>query len=591
MRLRSLLPAPAALAASAATALLLCAAPARADCTIPDYAAAADPRLAGAPPCEEIERFSIQTPRGPRQVRMIRDRLLPGDWVEPVALTRTAIARAAETLRALGRGTVPDLLVLLTGLQPAETPPDPGDAEAVEADRLSFKEGVADGRSGEECLLVVYPGNTRESEFGFVVAHEFFHCVQYAMAAAQMNARGDGRPDLWWVEGMAEWFANRAHPGSDASARYLARFDRRTPDSPIVEADYDGFVFWSWYAREWGGAAVLDYLPRAPDGGREAQLGAAATIVAEDRWQRFVEDYLDRALRYPDARRLPVSPEPGETVLFTETTSRTLEAPQLALFRADLVFTCGRWTLETEDRAGSFKVRDPGEPGAWQELPETLEIEPGRERRFRLGGIGPHDRGFRVTLRATRDEESRGGCLCGRFSERQEVARDSCLVGTWALASGGGHAWLDRNLKRIQRESGTWASYQSSVSTEAGRELTIGADGRYHYGLNEVERSEEAFTEKGDRYASRIRGGSGGVGFWSTREGMLNVCALSEGSGAVAEIDIKGEVMTLDLPGYLSDHLYSGGYHYSCGGGELQLRHIAIPGAPEPMEWVYRRVE
>ncbi|MEX2632269.1 MAG: hypothetical protein WD341_20245 [Tistlia sp.] len=585
-----------AAAVAAAFCLLAPAGPARADCSVPGYAAAADHRFEGWPPCDELDSFNVQTPRGPRQVRMIGDRNLPSDWHEPVRLTREAIVRSADTLREIGSGTVPNLLVLITGLLPSETPPDPSDPEAVAADRRTRQEGVADGRSGEECLLVVYPGNVEARDLGFVVAHEFFHCVQYALARPQMTARDDGRPDEWWVEGSAEWFANLAYPESDASASWLTDLDSLTPDRALSEAAYEAFAFWSWYAREWSPAAVLEYLPRTPTaGGAGAQLQAAAQMIAEDRWLAFVRDYLDRQLRYPDARRLPVSPRPGETFLWTETGEEQLEGERLALYRSNLVFTCGKWRIESEEAEGVWKVRKPDRPGDWQELPERLEVEPGKEERYLLGGVGPGEEGFRLTVTATREAESEADCPCDDFAETARARgsrRDACLVGTWQLASGGLVEWLDRALKDVHRSSGSFASYDSETDAEdEGRRLFLGADGRYHYGTSTVSRREEAFTEKGDRFASHVEGLSGGAGYWATREGMLEVCAASEASGAVATLELKEEVMTLELPGYLSEHLYSGGYHYSCGGGALALRHLEIPGTPTPMEWHYRKVD
>ncbi|SMF64745.1 hypothetical protein SAMN06265365_12317 [Tistlia consotensis] len=568
------------------------AAAARADCTIPGYAADAEPRLGGSASCDDIATFNIQTPRGPRQVHMVRDQTIRDDWAVPVETTRMAIERSAETLREIGRGTVPNLLVVVTGLLPSATAPDPRDPEAVEADRRSFAEGVADGRSGDECLILVYPGNVAEEELDVMVAHEFFHCVQYALAPEQMRGRRAGRPDDWWVEGSAEWFANLAYPERDASASYLPAYDKRTPDHPIVDSSYDAFVFWSWYGRSWGPAAVLNYLHLAPDGGKAAQLDAAAEVIDREHWQEYLQDYLDRDLLYPDARRLPVNPKPGESFLWTEDATRSLKGERLALYRADLIFTCGRWTIETRDEVGGWKVRDPAETGGWRELPERIEVEAGEEKRFRLGGIGLTDEGFRLTIQATRDEAGREACGCGGYRERTRGAdHDSCLVGTWRLTSGGLNEWLATQLEAIERASGTWASYDTETTADdEGRKLTVGGDGRYHYGVSTIGTTTDAYTEKGDHYGSRIRASGGGAGYWSTKNGILDVCALSEASAGTAELILKDERMTVRLPQYFSEHLYSAGYVYDCSEGHLHLRIARMPGAPAPMEWDYEKV-
>lgn len=571
---------------------------ARADCSVPGYANSADPRLAGYPPCDEVETFNIQTPRGPRQVSIIRDRHMPADWHEPNGLVRQGIIRSAETLRAIGRGTVPNLVVLITGLQPREELPDPDDREAVAADERTFHEGVANGRSGDECLIVVFPGNTGRAALGFTVAHEFFHCVQYALVHDQMTVDGGFSVNRWWVEGTAEWFANLAYPDSNASARYIPRFDDRTPYEPFFVANYDAFIYWSWYSREWGDAQVLRYLPLTPvSSDAAAQKHAAAEMIVPERWLEFVQAYLDRELRYPDGRRIAVDPEPGETHLWTDTAEQDLAAETLLFHRATLIFTCGKWTIETQGEEGEWEVRDPEEPGAWTKLPEELDVEPGKEKRFLLGAVGLTEAGFRLTIRATREQESEEACLCGRFVEQARAegggaGRDSCLVGTWQLTSGGLNEWLNRAVSQAQRDSGTWASYDSDTEAEEeGRRLIIGEDGRYHYGASSIGWSQEATTEKGDRYASRIRSVGGGAGFWTTKDGMLNVCAASESSGATAELQFKDEHMTVELPNFLSEHLYSGAYYYECSGATLSLRHTEVPRTPFPMEWSYRRVE
>lgn len=582
----------------AAAFWILAAGPARA-CTVPDYAGGADPRLAGWQPCEELGTFNIQTPRGHRQVRMIADRNLPADWHEPARLVREAIVRSADTLREIGRGTVPNLLVLITGLLPSEEIPDPEDAEATAADRLTFMEGVANGRSGDQCLLVVYPANIEALYLRFVVAHEFFHCVQYALAGPQMAARDDDRPDRWWVEGTAEWFANLAYPELDASARYVARFDERTPDRSFTETAYDAFIYWSWYARQWSPADVLNFLTLTPTaGGEAAQKRAAMEMISDERWLTFVQDYLDRRVLYPDARRIPVVPREGEGLLWTESGEKRLEGERLALYRANLIFTCGDWTLESEGEEGLWKVRKLDEPGNWTELPERLEIAPGEEERFLLGGIGTGEEGFRLTIEATQEEDSREPCLCGDFERRNRGAergggRDSCLVGTWKLASGGLVEWLDRALAQVHRESGDFASYSSETTAdESGRRLFIAEDGRWHYGANAVTRSEEAYNERGDRFASRLEAASGGAGYWATAGEILEICAVSEASGGHAELETPDGTMSMELPQYFTEHLYSGGFRYRCSAGSLHLEpHPGVPGIPSPMEWHYSKVE
>jgi len=565
--------------------LALAPAAARADCSIPSYAADADARLAGWPVCHELDLFFIETPAGRRQVRMIGDQHLPHGWHEPDWPVRRGIERAAETLLEIGSGRVGNLLVLITGLLPETA----GEGEADE------EEGWDNARTalredGEECLIAVFPGATGRWDLAYVLAHEFFHCVQAGVAPEQIRAHFRGQPSHWWVEGSANWFAKRAVPENEAPAAHeVGVFDRHSPERSLTALSYEATPFFFWYARERGEAAIVELPRRMPTGGgAAAQRRDAAALLAPEAWLRFVQDYLDGEIRYPDGRRLPSRPREGEGHLWSDSARRSLEAEALLLHRATLVFTCGRWTIATAGERGEWAVRD-AEGGDWGELPETLELGPGEEKRFLLGALGPERPGFRLTIDARRDDDPLD-CNCGReLSRLQTAPRDRCLVGNWRLVSGGGHDWLDEQLRIIERASGTWDSYESeTASAEEGRLLTITADGRYLYSENAVRWNTTA-VHRGDLFRRFVEGYSAGAGLWSTPEGHLELCALSEASRAVAVIELpNSDPFRVELPGYMTDHLMGGAYGYDCSESELRLHH-PLPGSPA-IEWTYRRV-
>lgn len=547
-------------------------------CTIPDYAGEADDRLAGVTECEEIDQFTIDTPVGTRRVRVIADGAIPAGFTEPFPLVREGIERAASALRTMGNGRVDDLIVVVSGLLP--DPDASGGPTTVH--------GVANAPYADECLIIVYPGNSGAPDLGFATAHEFFHCVQYATATDQMAAFEVGQPSEWWVEGTAEWFANLAYQGATNSHGRVLGFDENSPEKPLTWlTDSDGaVVFFFWYGEKYGYSAMVPFMQSmATSGAWVEEMNELANELSPDEAQHLVQDYLDRQIRQPGGRGIPSEPREGQTFIFAEEhQTEEMRADRLTLHRAKLIFTCGTWTVQVSGENGKWAVSEGS--GAWERLPLTIEVPPGEEKRYRLGAIGTADDGFTLTLTASR-EDREGRCRCEMPTPETVARLDQCLVGEWLLLSGGGHEWLDRQLSMIQQSSGTWDSYESET-TEGNRILVIRRDGLYEYENATAARSVHA-TRKDKTYSSRIQGVSAGVGTWETKGGELITCAISETSSATAELVMDGNPMHVDLPGYISEHLYSGGYGYSCSDAALTLRFRDMGTLSEPMVWNYNR--
>ncbi len=545
-------------------------------CTIPDYAAEADSRLTGE--CDEIERFTIATPSGSRRVRIIGDSAMPDGFTEPYPLVRQGIERAAAALRTIGTGQVDNLVVLVSGLLPDSDDPD----------GPTSVHGVAHAVYVDECLMIVYPGNAGSRELGFATAHEFFHCVQYATASDQMDAFLAGQPSDWWVEGTAEWFANLAYRGTGNSDERVRSFDETSPDMALTSlSDSDGaVVFFFWYGENHGYPAIVSLMPTmATSAGEARERSALASLLPPDGFQALAQDYLDREIRQPGSRAIPSAPEDGASIIWVDDNQvEEIEADQLVLHRAELIFTCGTWTVQLSDEEGEWAVSQ--EPGEWSRLPARIEVPAGEDKRFRLGAMGPGEDGFHVTIAATRADEE-GRCRCKKPTEAEAARLDQCLVGRWELVSGGGNEWLDQQLNMIEQSSGTWDSYESNT-TAGNRMLTVSRDGLYEYRNASATRTVHA-TKKDDVFESRIEGVSAGIGTWTARSDLLVTCAISETSGATAELNLDGSIMRMDLPGYLTEHLYSGGYTYVCSDTQLTLRFRDMGTLPEPMVWQYER--
>ncbi len=544
-------------------------------CTIPDYAAQADSRLTGD--CTEVERFTIDTPSGSRRVRIIGDSAMR-DITEPYPLVREGIERAAAALNEIGAGQVDNLVVLVSGLLPDPDAPD----------GLTSIHGVAHAVYVGECLIIVYPGNAGARQLGFATSHEFYHCVQYATAPNQMNAFLSGQPGHWWVEGTAEWFANLAYRGTGNSDERVEGFDHASPEMALTSlSDKQGaVVFFFWYGEENGYPAIVSLMPQmAAAGGEAEERRKLAGLLPPDGFQGLVQDYLDREIRQPGGRAIPSKPQDGDSIIWVEDNQvEEIEAAQLVLHRAELVFTCGTWTIELSDEEGRWAVSR--ERGEWARLPATIEVPAGEEERFRLGAMGAGEDGFHVTIAAMR-QDAEDGCLCVDSTKGAAAELDQCLVGSWELVSGGGNEWLDRQLNLINKMSGDWDHYESET-TAGNRMLTIRRDGLYEYSNASAERTELGI-KKDKVFRSRIRGVSAGVGTWKIEQDLLLTCAISATSSATADLDLGGGGIHMDLPGYLTEHLYSGGYAYSCSDTQLTLRFHDLGVFPAPMVWEYER--
>lgn len=550
---------------------------ARADCSIPATATVIDARLEAGGACDEVDAFSIDTPAGTRQVRILRDSRLPPRWREPAALTRRGVEQAAAALNRIGSGRVTDLVILMTGLMADE---------ATETRRDHYQGLALQDTPADECLMVVYPAAAGEEVFAFMVAHEFFHCVQYATAPDQMDGFRAGVPARWWVEGTAEWFANLAFPNSDLSATFLARFDEHSSGRPLIEMGYEATAFFFWYAEERGHRSIIDLMSRMPTfGGADWQARAAGDLLPPADWLSFAQAHLDGGIRYPDGRAIPAAPSDGEMIVWIDSARHSLRADQLVLHRATLVLTCGEWTIAPAGESGTWAVRD--EAGSWSSLPASLTIEPGDEKRYLLAAMVRSDEGFRLAIDARQDGAE--GCACRLDAAARRGERDMCLVGRWRFVSGGLHETLDQKVAEVERASGIWDSYESDTSSgKAGRELTISEDGRYGYSGHTATWTREAMHGD-ERFASRVEGESSGAGSWSTSGTRLDLCQISRAAHATVVMELPNETVRMDMSDHFPDHPLGGTYEYDCSPTQLRLSH---PTSPLPdLDWVYRRVD
>ena len=206
-----------------------------ADCAAAGFLGGVDDRMVGvALPCDEAVRFTIETPGGTRQVRIVYSTsdLSPG-LLGFVADIRRGIETAAAMLRAIGEGDTADITIWASALASPED-----DIGVTGATALPL------GAIGSECVISLYSGG----DSAYVAAHEFFHCVQYAT----VGTKSLSRESTWWVEGSAEWFASSVFPGGNASDADVATFDSISVDVSLTAMVQESVVFFFWLDENFG---------------------------------------------------------------------------------------------------------------------------------------------------------------------------------------------------------------------------------------------------------------------------------------------------------------------------------------------------
>jgi len=510
-----------------------------ADCAAPGYLSGVDDRMASTGlACDEAVRFTIETPGGTRQVRIVYSTadLAPG-LLRGVGDIRDGVERAAAALRSIGQGTTADITIWASDL-------------AAPEDELGRTDAVARpiDAAGSECVIAMYRG----SDTPFVIAHEFFHCVQYATVGEKTHRASSS----WWAEGSAEWFANFTVPGRAHSDGDVGAFDSVSPNTPLTSMAQEAVVFFFWLSKTFGPSMVMAVMEAMPDAGEAAQQDALAGLLSDQDLREFAEDYLDRLIAQPDGRIIPSNPMEGDIYVWDDSTEHDLEADRFVLGRFQLEFACGDWSIERREEEGVWRVSLDEDP--WEDLPERLSISGPDPDTYRVAAFGTDPQGFRVTIEATRNP-----CLQCETTPVDDEAL-SCLVGRWQLASGG----YGEQIERALRASG---QFESIEYPNLESELVISRDGTFEFPGPPEGYNAEVRTPGGDLVVGFGTLAMASNGQWSVDGDTLHMCQNPHR----AEIDL-----TIVNPDGDSGRLRTGGgppgavqrsRDFTCGGGGLTL--------------------
>lgn len=272
--------------------------------------------------------------------------------------------------------------------------------------------GSLQSRGRHVCNLAIYkvPAAVSTEEFVFTLAHEIFHCVQYETwdEKAELDAA------TWWVEGSAEYFANLALPGTGSSNGHAAAFDHGILDQSMVDLAYANVVFFAWLGQTGGAGAIPELIGAMPStGGLNDQLAALATVVPDDRWKAFTEDYLSGRVHLPGGTEIPAPDAIRGFVDFPDSPDVDYRADAYRIDRIDMTFARDH-TFQLNDAPAGLITGAKGPEGGYDPLPDSIDTCDGQKRyRHYATTTAPAGPG-----RLTVEEPELGPGAC-------------CLTGTW----------------------------------------------------------------------------------------------------------------------------------------------------------------
>ncbi|RIX44202.1 MAG: hypothetical protein D3M94_16010 [Rhodocyclales bacterium GT-UBC] len=244
------------------------------------------------------------------------------------------------------------------------------------------------GLSDPGCPVLLYQSARFASErLTRTLAHELFHCMQYATWPGKTS----NDAFLWWAEGSAEWFEDFAfpelRPHSDLEG-WVRSFRTDSIHRSLLQMQYQNVVFFSWLTR----ARIVDFLAQMAGVGESPAAGASRAL-SEDGYMSFARDYVDGRIVTPSGLAVQGDEFGAQVPTLGRTTGVQGRDPPIErrdidrflLFRGKVIFTGGDY--QPSAAFGSHSdIFSEGMRG-WTNLPTSLRIECDREREFRVAGM------------------------------------------------------------------------------------------------------------------------------------------------------------------------------------------------------------
>ena len=438
----------------------------------------------------------------------------------------------------------------------------------------ALAQAIADCPYDGECAFVIYRsfwGRVSAEELQFTAAHEIYHIAQMLIWPEVYQCKS-----FWWVEGTAEWFANRVMPGKTYPQGFLRHFDRHSNDSSLLGIHYGAVAFWFWAGEEYGHWFPMHLGVWGNDGlDDEKTVGETLPPAA---WHDFLETYLSGRLRYPDGRLAIPEPYLGEVV----DEPWLLEGPPMAFSRIQMRAEAGEWQLRLQSQGASL-VSFQEEDASWTRLnvgPRgsdglTYRVECPPEPRVQAAiSLNGEPLKVRTTIvDGTPDEDCR--CL-------KPIPRDHCMIGVWRAES----TDLPDRMNSVPMSPTRWTGQDMGVNT-----FTFNADGTYHQLTEREPVSDFEASSGGVTMQQRVKVKMEAAGRWSVVDELeLEICKESFHGEMMITMRMGGREQTTGPHPIPEDPETTGAWRheYVCGGDQADV--TLIVGDQRLASWTARRV-
>ncbi|MEO8531097.1 MAG: hypothetical protein ABI459_07725 [Deltaproteobacteria bacterium] len=502
--------------------------------------------------CVEVFNIAFDTPDGERHVRGIAD--LSADWAfQPttVAAVEAAARQATETLPGLGGYKISDVTILLLGDQFAPEGLNKVQNHPVVAQAWD----PADPPEGEcKMTLFLWGAGGVVADFPATVAHEMFHCVQYATLSKDLMRTAEGG-GLWWIEGSAELFA--AEAVSEGSALFAVDFsDRVRAQVALYKLSYEAVAFFFWLDQTRGLDKLIPFLARmATSGDGQAQRDAMRGALDGSQWLQFAEAYSDGSILRPHGGFVFGEAENLAQPFVTASTRLNFRFDPFTIFPGRVDFDCGKWQNSGTPDSAELASRMDADLDWTTGWKDDIDTRDGQPNSLRFVAMNTSDVGVDAHLRVRR--------LAACQPCQGATKLDRCLIGAWEGDT--------RVIVDLMRRAGA----PISRNAMGPMYLLVNEDGTYVTSTVPIDFQTLTVDEHGVT-TTDVRGAAGaGGGRWAiVSPGRLAGCSdVVDSTGAVANTQGPNVSASTALFGAGSGG-DEGVVSYSCGASSMSTRVV-----------------
>jgi hypothetical protein len=325
------------------------------------------------------------------------------------------------------------------------------------------------------------------------LAHELFHCVQYAQLDMYVGRTG---VTAWWAEGSADWASGIVYPGVNGEQEWSPYYqqNKSLPDQcdPSwsstcggIYAVYATSLFFQDMANQKGNGAVFDLLKHVAVRSRSPQMRAIAETPDMDRvFEKFAQDFIDKKISDPGGGYMaqPVV-KITDFLQVDDTKDVTVQGQPLMIYVYKINFAKGKTYaltgLANQDRFRlSYHMAD--DPWISGEGSAPITIEAGCAAKTMTVAVSsakdsPDVQDFTLHANVTDAEPICEACQCAR-------PVPACVIGHWVGDEAPQPDYFVQNLMNVQKAGKNKAVFEGGkvIVDNANLALNIQTGGRFN---------------------------------------------------------------------------------------------------------------